>query len=71
MCLCILPAAEKDLAVLQAELEKARSEAEQQKAAALKSAEKLAEEQKTRQAAQSRISEVEEELRALSLNVML
>lgn len=50
---------------MRAELEKARSEAEQQKAAALKSAEELVEEKDTRQAAQSRISEVEEDLKGV------
>lgn len=56
---------EKDLAVLRTELEKSWSEAEQQKAAALQSAKELAEEQKTRRAAQARISKVEEDLKSV------
>ena len=46
---------------MQAKLERARAKAEQQKVVAQKSAEALAEEQKTRQAAQFGISEVEED----------
>ena len=50
---------------MRAELERDQNEAEQQKAAALKGAEELAEEQKARQAAQTRISEVEEDLKSV------
>ena len=60
-----MTAAEKDLADLRAELEKAWSEAEQQKAVAQESTKALAEEQKARQAAQSRISEVEDDLKSV------
>jgi hypothetical protein len=50
---------------LRAELEKARLEAEQQKAASLQGTKELAEEQKTRQAAQARISKVEDDLKSV------
>ena len=64
-CILNYEAAEKDLADLQAKLERARAKAEQQKVVAQKSAEALVEEQKTRLAAQSRIFEVEEDLKLI------
>lgn len=57
-------ASEKNLAGLRADLEKVWLEAEQHKAAAQKSVEELAKEQKTRRASQARISEIEEDLKS-------
>lgn len=56
---------EQRLADVRAELEKALTEAEQLKASAQKSAELLAEEQKTREAAQARVADVEGDLSAI------
>lgn len=60
----VFAAFERDLANLIANLETVRREAEQQKAAALKSVEELAAEQKIRVASEKRIAEIEEDLKS-------